>query len=108
VILDRRRVGPLREDEDLVLDCRLELRESLVDRVSVSQHFDVLERVAVLPAGQKGRCQVLDHLVRVALEVGEVAAVLLDEALERPLGRRRGVLDRAARPSRGESLLDKA
>src|SRR3954451_11592909 len=45
LLLRRRRVGRLREDEDLVVDVLLELAEALVDRAAVAQDLDVVERV---------------------------------------------------------------
>src|SRR5262245_51975821 len=94
VLLCRRRVRRLGEDENLVLDPGLELVEPLVDRGAIAEHLDVLERVALLlPFGER-RPERLDHLPPLVLQPFELLASICEQPLDGRLGIGGGVLHR--------------
>ena len=108
VLLSRRRVRWLREDEDLALYPSLQLLEALVDRVLVPQNLDVLERISVLLPGLIGGSQFLDHRSCRTLHLGEALTMVVEQPFERDVGRCGGVLHHATGPGDGEALADEA
>ena len=107
VLLRRRGIGRLGENQDLALDLRLEFGEALVDGAAIAQHLDVLERVGVGLAGHVGRLEHVDHDSRTLLELGQLLTMRLNQHVDGDLGRSGGVLHHRPRPGDGQALLHK-
>ena len=108
VLLRRLRVGRLGEDQDLSLDRRLELIEAGGDRARITQHLDVLQWIGLLAPRDERRRQRAHGRGGPLLEAVELFAAGGHQQLqgERRLGGR--IFHDAARPGRGQPLLDQA